>query len=155
MNGLAFFIGGGVVDDWDREAVIFGQCQGVYNMRQVVRGRDKVDVVGTLLLQLQKDVGQARGRDFLALHRAAQSLGNIPILAEYTSEVAAIKKDSAGAGTATDAGFLVIHESGAGCIERRGLSADAKLALCAVDAAVTWTESAIGKIEGSSHVVIG
>jgi hypothetical protein len=58
-------------------------------MRNIVGGSDKIDVIGALVLKLQKDFGESLHGDFLA----KGSTGNLVILAEYTFKGTAGKEN--------------------------------------------------------------
>lgn len=60
-------------------------------MRQVLGGRHKVDIVGALLLEMQKNPGQLSGGDGLSKVFVADGV----ILTENATEGTAGKKDSA------------------------------------------------------------
>ena len=54
-----------------------------------MRGRHQIDIVGTLFLELQKDLGESFHADGLALIPK----GNLPVLAVNAAQVTAGKED--------------------------------------------------------------
>ena len=104
-----------------------------------MRRSHKVDVISSLLLQLQID--------FRKMLRRNDPTGfpdrNIMILTENTTQIASGEKHSAGTGRTGDAGLLPIMKGCSGGHDICRLSAIAGLSLQAVDMAGSGTQSTI------------
>lgn len=109
--------------------------QSIDDLWNKVSGSDQVDVVGALLLQLQKNLCQPLDADLLAKMSCADGV----VLAEDAAQRAAGKKDRPGALLTADTGFLPKVQSGAGKLDRIAHTA-ATGEKAAVNAAVSWTE---------------
>ena len=100
-----------------------GQVEGGDDPGPPLPRRDKIDVVGSLRLQVQKDLGQALYRDL-----PAQSLGaDGVVLAEAALEGAAGEEHRAAAPGAADAGLLPEVQGRAGRFQGAARPTEARL----------------------------
>ena len=100
-----------------------GQVEGCDDPGPPLPRRDKVDVVGSLRLQVQKDLGQALYGDLPAQPLGADGV----VLAEAALEGAAGEKHRAAAPGAADAGLLPEVQGSAGRFQGAARPAEACL----------------------------
>ena len=138
MHALHGLVAAGVADDGQMQPLCPGQVEGSDDPGPPLPRRDKVDVVGSLRLQVQKDLGQALYRDL-----PAQSLGaDGVVLAEAALESAAGEEHRAAAPGAADAGLLPEVQGSAGRFQGAARPAEARLPGGPVGFALPGAESA-------------
>ena len=106
-----------------------------------MRRRHQVDVVGTLVLQLQHNLDQTLGRNL----KTEIARRDLVVLAVDAFERATAKENRARAGLARDGRLLPHMKRGAGHLERVVSTADAVRALIARRTATARTQMAGGR----------
>ena len=119
LNRLQRLVAAGVVHDGNGKSPGLGLLQGFQHPGQPLGGSDQIDVVGALLLQFQKDLGQALGVDGLA----QALLADFIVLAVAALQAAAGKEHGAAAFAAADAGLLPVMQRRAGNHQLAGRTA--------------------------------
>lgn len=76
-----FLVAAGIIDNGQGETLLFCCDKCKTDLRYVMRGRDQIDIVGTLFLELQKDPGESFHADGFALI----SKGNLTVLTVYAA----------------------------------------------------------------------
>ena len=105
------FVAAGVAYDGQMQALSPGNIQRGNDPGPPLAGRDQIDVVGTLLLQIQENLCQMFHADLLAKALGADGI----VLAEAAFEGAAGKEHRAAALCAADAWLLPVVQGSAGC----------------------------------------
>ena len=85
LDGLYALIGAGIIDDRDRKPLSFRFFNSGNDQVEIVGGRDQIDILGILVLQLQKNLGEPFGLDLHSGHRLSDRI----ILAVDTAHIAA------------------------------------------------------------------
>lgn len=127
-----------VIDNRKGQSVGFGLDNRGGNRRNLVRGRDQINIDAPSCLQAQKNLPQGLNGDFLAL----MQLADVIILAINTPQIAAGKEDRAGAAASDQNAFLAEMRSETADDRLGPDSAIALLSGGAVDAAATRTKDA-------------
>src|SRR5918992_1987482 len=102
LEAVRAVVGARVVDDRQLEALAQGDRERLEDLRHDMLGRDPVDVVTAVLLELEHHAGQALAGDLLALDLPA----DVEVLAEDAAQVAAAEEDRARAAPAAQAVLL-------------------------------------------------
>ena len=63
LDGLYTLICAGVIDDRDRKPLSFRFFNSGNDQVEIVGGRDQIDILGILVLQLKKNLGEPFGLD--------------------------------------------------------------------------------------------
>ena len=114
-----------------------GDVNGGDDLRHHMARGDKVDVMATLILQAEHDIGQFL-RGYFVAHAL---LADFPILAEHTAQVAPAKEDGTGTVAAAQRVFFTLV--GAGAVHPGPLSGATYRTLrglAAVDVTIVCTE---------------
>ena len=121
LDALQRLIAAGVADNGEVQPLRPRQVERSDDPRLPLAGRDQIDVVRALRLQVQKDLGQMPDGDLLAEPLGADGV----VLAEAALEGAAGKEHRAAAPCAADAGLFPEMEGGAGGFQRTACPAEA------------------------------
>ena len=121
LDALQRLVAAGVADNGEVQPLRPRQVERSDDPRLPLAGRDQIDVVRALRLQVQKDLGQMPDGDLLAEPLGADGV----VLAEAALEGAAGKEHRAAAPCAADAGLFPEMEGGAGGFQRTACPAEA------------------------------
>ena len=125
-----------VIHDRDGESLFFCQDDGFCDHRSEMSWGDKVDVVGFLILQFQKDLCQTFGGDV----RTVVPVGNLCVLTVDTPQITSRKKNRACSFFAGQARFFPHVQRSPGSGQIGSLMTVADLSVPAVYAAVSGTQ---------------
>ncbi len=107
---LTLDVGGSIQGDGDVESLGFGQSHRLPQSMKIVVCCDEVNVVATMVLQVQHDFGELGGGEGGAVGVA----GNGAVLTETAGHGTAAEKDGSGAVGAGQNGLLPVVRGGAG-----------------------------------------
>ena len=91
LQCLGAVVAAGVVDQWQAQSLVCGNIDRGNDLRHDVAGRDEIDVVTTLFLQLQHHFGECLRRYLVT----CALLTDVPVLAENAAQVAPAEKNRA------------------------------------------------------------
>lgn len=130
-----------VVDNWDDQSALPSCGNRGRQQVSIMRRRHQIDVIGTLVLQLQHNLDQALGRNL----KPKIARRDLVVLAIDTFERAAAKEDRARTGLARDRRLLPHMKRRAGHLERVIGTAYAVRTLVAHRTATARTQMAGGR----------